>query len=359
MSRAFLIFTGTNSRAWTTLALFFDVNNVPFYLIARDKSDICFQTAFGDRVLYVRKHEALDPDDVAEIGASLEKAGIDDGIICPTSEYLNRCFFNDESLFLHFHMRLAAASSSVYNILSDKKTSYAHFLGSGLSIAQEMAVENISYPCVAKPKKNFLEGKILYPQFLQSSDDFKALLKLGGADAYFYEQYLDGQSYYLCFYFRENGQVEAYAQKNLAQQPRGKSIVAAVPSDIHTTDVAQHVLNRFKALKYRGPAMVELYQFKGQWYFIEVNPRFWGPLRLSLYCRPQMLAAFVEDWLGLTCLNYPTAPREYIWYKGAMDFMTGLRLYGDAIKNPKSYFEDRIDYDVFNHTRTKRLAFKS
>ena len=357
--KAFLIFSGTNDRAWTTLAHFFVANDVPFFIVARSRADICFQTGYCSHVILTRETQRIEKEDIEKIGLALRKRGVAHAVICPTSEYVNLFYFKNLHWFQRENMELATGSENSYSILTNKKRAYNHFEGGELRLAKEMSPNQLSFPCVAKPRKTFLNSKIVYPRFLRTPEDFAQLCSENDVKAYFFEEYLDGESYYLCLYRSADGRIAKYSQKNLAQQPEGKSIVAAIPDNLHKTPIGEYAVERIIASGFHGPAMVELYFFDGEWYFIEVNPRFWGPLRLSLFCEPQLIALFVEDWLGLSCVNYPASLPEYIWYKGANDYIGSLRLYGTVIDDVASYFGERKNADVYNQRHTQQLACKN
>ena len=60
------------------------------------------------------------------------------------------------------------------------------------------------------------------------------------------------------FYFGINGETYSFAQQNIAQQPGGKTIVAAITSEIYKEDIAIEYINLFHKCKFTGLVMVEL-----------------------------------------------------------------------------------------------------
>lgn len=357
--QAFLIFTGTNARAWTVLARYFEHNSVPYYLVAANKDDAVFDTDFARRVLFTRDEKHLIDDDILAVGQALEESGVGAAFLCPTSEFINSVYFEKPEIFGRAGITLAAADKAIYEKFTNKSSSYALFDGGEVRIAAEYSQDEIEFPCIAKPRENFTGGSILYPQFLMNARDFRDFSERFAAEDYFFEEYLDGESFYLCLYFSKDGRVAKYAQRNLAQQPGGKSIVSAEECGIGTLPVAAEVIRKFEGEGYRGPAMVELYRKGQDWYFIEVNPRFWGPLLLAYSACPDLLALYVKDWLGLDCTSCPEGPQQYLWYKGGMDTIDQLRLYSDDILDAATHFDERRQCDVFNFPDTQSLAFKN
>jgi hypothetical protein len=355
---AFLLFTGTNTRAWTVLARYFELNNVPYYLIAFGAQDVCHQTEFSKNILFVRRDKLLTRVELENIGRALSEQGLKKAIVCPTSEFINAAYFREEPLWNSHGLWLAAACANDYATLTNKQSAYSFFNGGPLKISRvsnDIAAFDV---CVAKPKENIVGGKVLYPQFIFNEDDRAKFLAEFDEGDFFFEPYIDGKSYYLCAYLNREGESVCYGQRNQMQQPDGKSIVAAVEDDlILDNGVASWILAKLLSAGYRGPVMVELYRTADEWHFIEMNPRFWGPLLLSLHACPDLLASFVSDWLGIDYANTPKAPSNYIWYKGGIDYISSLRVYDD-IENVPSFFEKHKNSDVYNFSDTESLTYE-
>ncbi len=105
----------------------------------------------------------------------------------------------------------------------------------------------IKYPCVAKPKKYFSEttGKILAPVILLDKTALNIFKRAEKMKDYYFQEYIDGVSYYLLYYFHRNGRVYKYSQKNIVQQPDGKSMVAAVSAKYHLNGESNQVRKTF------------------------------------------------------------------------------------------------------------------
>jgi len=89
----------------------------------------------------------------------------------------------------------------------------------------------------------------------------------------------------------------------------------------------------------------------GHIYFIELNPRFWGPLQLGVDACPEMLDLFIRD-AGFDISEYLQTPKPidgqywYAWAEGAEMF--GCRIYPAAKQYDRSHLQSLLrKHDVF------------
>jgi hypothetical protein len=213
-------------------------------------------------------------------------------------------------------------------------------------------------PCVLKPRRNVVEGKVLYPLLCHLPSELDAALRQIEVEHWFSEAWVEGQSLYLCAYLDKNGEYDSFWQENLMQQDGGKSVVLA-----RTTENPGIDENKFMAglhtEGYFGPIMMEVIRDKsGKLYYIEVNPRFWGPLNLALAARPGLLSRFAID-LGLSP-ERTAEPAEmkthwYAWAFGA--HAEKCRRYPASL----NFSEDEIEalllkYDIYAATDTASIS---
>lgn len=159
---------------------------------------------------------------------------------------------------------------------------------------------------------------------------------------FFYQDYIDGQSYYLLYYFYKNGNIAKFSQKNLAQQPGGKSILQAESSDFHKTTESKKYEDLFSSLKFFGLVMVEVKQNNNKNYMIEANPRFWGPAQLFIDAGINLFDDFLID-------NGIAKDRPVSQYKFAKYLWAG----GYDKQNDR---EDlNLEEDVYNRGDTKEI----
>ncbi|HEX2616754.1 MAG TPA: hypothetical protein VHL57_04380, partial [Flavobacteriales bacterium] len=86
----FLVFSGANDRAVLALCRGFARHGVPFGLIARGGTDLLRKSAFADRFVVERSSDQLTFEDLrAAADAARARYGVQDWVLCATSEYLN------------------------------------------------------------------------------------------------------------------------------------------------------------------------------------------------------------------------------------------------------------------------------
>ena len=104
----------------------------------------------------------------------------------------------------------------------------------------------------------------------------------------------------------------------MIQQPEGKSIVAAVSSDLHDSTEALKYEKLFKSINFHGLVMVEVRGVDNDFYMIEANPRFWGPSQLFVDAGMNLFEAFLNDYDVLEKINLQARKKEtkYFWFGG-------------------------------------------
>src|SRR5690606_28310251 len=95
-------------------------------------------------------------------------------------------------------------------------------------------------PLVAKPKTNVsADGCSLYPQLLLTRDELERFQAASDELEYFFQEFVRGDSVYLLFYIPRSGaDAIVWSQRNLLQQPGGKSMICASPATLHETEFA-------------------------------------------------------------------------------------------------------------------------
>jgi hypothetical protein len=109
----------------------------------------------------------------------------------------------------------------------------------------------------------------------------------------------------------------------LIQQPEGKSIVAAVSSDLHDSTEALKYEKLFKSINFHGLVMVEVRGVDNDFYMIEANPRFWGPSQLFVDAGMNLFEAFLNDYDVLEKINLQARKKEtkYFWFGGYLSVL--------------------------------------
>jgi len=327
MARAFLLFSGHNDRAVVTLCRFFERAGLAFVIVAAGRNDAIHRTAYRDRVIFDRLDAIVSVALLRQIADSAPMPLI----YCPTTEFINDFVLRHRNELAGTRLRIGLPDKAVYHRLTSKLASQVALVDvAGLRMPQAMPMNALQPPCVLKPKANVDRNKVLYPMLCRTREELDAALAGIDADAYFAQDYVVGQSYYLCAYLAKSGRRASYWQENLLQQSGGKSIVLARACDNPGFD-ADALLSHIAGLGHHGPLMIELIHNDCGFHYIEINPRFWGPLQLALDHCPQLLALFAED--------HGCAPRaalqvdarragHYAWAFGARQ--SGLKRYPSA-----------------------------
>mgnify|MGYP000085037612 CR=1 FL=1 len=359
----FLLFSGANFRAIITLCRFAKAHQIPFYIFAIDAEDAIFATEYWQQVVYTRKTKKLTVAELKpEITQLCEVENLSKIILCPTSEFLNTFFLNRRKSLENEQITVALGTQSVYEIVTNKSsfTQYCH---------QQKAVvpayfddyKKCQLPFVAKPKENVIDGKTLYPHLIFTKEDKTAFDKNEKATNYFFQEYIKGQSYYLFYYINQQAEVCRFSQKNLAQQPNGKSIIFAETSNIHKETVGETYERILQSLGFKGIVMIEIIEKNGQYYLIEANPRFWGPFKLVTTAKPAFTHAFFKDYAELRAIPATEKKSKYLWFGGFLQAMRSPKNIKWYINKPRSlwlFLLKQLTYDVYFHKDTIRYFLK-
>lgn len=317
-----IIFSGHNDRAVVALCRYFHAVEIPFRLVACHGTDAIFNTQWRDHVLFQREEAALNLQLMDRVASSLRKQGLSP-VLCTTSEFLNCFVLENHGAMTAIGWNCALPEPDLYRSLSDKgnSASIIHDL-TGLTSPPVQPIGHWASPCVLKPKRNVVEGKTLYPILCKNPDELATALERIYIGEWFSQEWVEGQSLYLCAYLDRAGDFDCYWQENLLQQPGGKSIVLARGTTNPGIDVTG-LMSGLHDRRYFGPFMMEVMRDRsGRLFYIEVNPRFWGPLSLSLKVCPTLLHRFAMDQDLTPLRSLPSqdgADQWYAWAFGALD----------------------------------------
>ncbi|MFT3858026.1 MAG: hypothetical protein QM742_11200 [Aquabacterium sp.] len=315
-SRRFLLFSGHNDRAVVALCRYFQQAQLPFVIVAAGPDDAIHRTDWRGHVVANRIDRQVD---VAWIRLLADSLG-GTLVYCPTTEFINDALLAHPEAWDGHALDVGLPSPEVYRELTSKSRSQALMtaLSSSLKlpVLQDIAAPRV--PCVLKPVRNVAGGKVLYPLLCRTQQELEQALSSIDRRAYFAQDFITGQSLYLCGYLCRDGRHASFWQTNLMQQGGGKSIVlarAGVNPGLDEGELFEGLHRR----GYHGPFMMEVIQSEqGDLHYIEVNPRFWGPLQLALDVCPQMFHLFAQD-RGFDPVVVPalTADPQQAWYAWA------------------------------------------
>jgi predicted ATP-grasp superfamily ATP-dependent carboligase len=314
----FLIFSGANERAILAACRNLAADKIGYSIIARPRNDPIARSHLRRFVVSVRQSDALDIEDVVRAIAQVRGRLPRRLVYLPASEALNRLVLQHrERLSNECGLEIPMPTQQVYETLSDKARFNALAQQFGVTLPPALASANEApLPLVAKPQREFSlrTGEKLYPELIFTEAQRSAFLSKQAGDGYFYQGYLDGASHYYLFFFDGKGRHAALFQQNLAQQPNGKSIVAAQSCACPDPAFLEKIQACIASTGFSGFCMVEAMTVAGTSYLIELNPRLWGPMELALRC------GFRIAWLGepdaMVAPALPRRPVRYAWLSG-------------------------------------------
>ncbi len=203
-------------------------------------------------------------------------------IIFPLGEDHIRCILKFRDMLAGYDYILPCPEYDAYVKVSNKYSFQNLISEYGLDVPKILTDPKMSdIPFVLKPKsaKNSKKS-VEFPELILSERDYCKFLAKGYENVFF-QEYIDGPSVYYCALYNRGNRVANFGQINIHQQPCGKSVIKACPFDFPAS-VIQKTDQMMKDLFWTGVIMVEFKLCKNKYYGIELNPRFWGPLQLSL-----------------------------------------------------------------------------
>lgn len=360
----FIIFSGYNQRAVIAFLRTLEEQQVEYVIVAKSSEDDIFLTKYADRVMVTRDRKALELDYIQAVLLNIkqQKSGYK-YYIAPSTEALNRFLLENRKTFELNGFTVPLTSEDKYVEISDKHTFGDMCLKYNIptpTVLADPTKEDI--PFVAKPKTYYAtDGNAYAPVIIEDSKSYDTFFKgsLPSNDFYF-QEYINGASYYLLFYIYEDGKVVSLTQKNLVQQPNGKSVIVAQITEPLDNEIASYT-NLLKSINYRGLIMIELKQGRDQsYYMIEANPRFWGPSQLFVDYGKNLFTHLLIDWGIIKTQNLDSSQgsTSYFWSGGIGKAKNGLQVlkYYDYSQDLlQQNWNVWLSNDVYNHEDTKKL----
>jgi hypothetical protein len=232
-------------------------------------------------------------------------------IIAPTSEFLTD--FLDGYLGSNSSIINPVRASKSYRELSSKRFQADYFgnlpLGrSPLDVDAELSGSIF----IAKPFFN-IHGDATLKPFLVNDEVSRSRFE-SNKGLFFAQERIPPPSFYVCGYRASDGKIVSYIQQNLAQEKNGGSMaLATLSAGSQESKLEIIVRNAVVNLEFFGPFMCE---FRGSPpRFIELNPRFWGPLILNQASGMSVVDAFLRDWfLEFSPTQESVFSREFTLY---------------------------------------------
>lgn len=327
-AKAFLVFSGGNDRAVLAFLRALSLCGEHACIVARTRADRILRTHFRQDVVHVRKTAELTLAIFLDCIQQVRKAiGSRVLVILPSSEYFNNFLLQHREKIRQLGCEIPLVDKEIYSLLTNKRSAADFFAASGVTIPAEFsALDGAKLPLVAKPIHNVnVQGASLYPLLLHTKEDVFRFKSMYSDMDFFFQEYMHGQSLYFFVHIsRDSRHVLTYSQRNMLQQPQGKSMLLAEPCEFHNLPAAQRLLEVLDGAKFTGLGMIELIQEGDRIAFIEMNPRIWGPIQFCLDQDQPLLQAFIGEWLHgdperyLTCLSQHQRS-HYSWLGGLLD----------------------------------------
>ncbi len=364
--KAFVLFSGYNFRVIIALCRLFGRYDIPFGVVARSSDDPIFATRYADRVFQVRDTPSLRKETVlAYLVNFREFNGYQEVIVAPTSEYLNHFLLEHQQAFHRYGIRIPLVDKPCYQLITNKLSFAQYCQRRGIAVpAWVDEVNRIRLPCVAKPRINLVGDRTLYPYLIFDAGQLESFLSREDPHNFFFQEYIQGRSFYLFYYITSDGRVLRDSQENLAQQPDGKSIVLACTADLHHHSIADRFEAVLKELAFRGIVMIEVKQREDAYYLIEANPRFWGPFQLLINARSPLVTAMLEDQLHVSLPRRNRDGRHsarYLWAGGivqALRSKKALQWYRKPHHSWAGLLFKELPNDVYFRPDTIRYFFR-
>lgn len=248
-------------------------------------------------------------------------------LLLPTGESLLRWALEQRATLEKLNIYLPTVDLNIYKRISDKE-SYAE-----LAVRYGMAVpamlssipERFIAPLVVKPKVGTAssENVLKAPLLIEGPSNF-ASFKARGLDLsqHFAQEYIEGPSFYYCGIYDRGKRLADFSQQTIMQEPDGGSVVVAIPAEL-PVELIDKIDILMSDLEWFGVMMMEFKKSGETYYAIECNPRFWGPLQLSLDNGVDFAGMLVRISTGST-VPVMAAVREesrcgYLWLGGFLN----------------------------------------
>lgn len=255
----------------------------------------------------------------------------------PMGEKVLRWVIKNKENLKDFHITVPSHRIDDYERVSNKESFLEISRNFKLDTPEELSKfpEVYSFPYVIKARKvSWGISDVLEAPVLVRNESTHQIIKKKNlrCSEHIYQNYIDGPSFYYCALFYEGNLMLKFVQQTIIQQPGGKSVVCAVPSEI-PEEVRKKIDEIFKSLKWSGALMVELKYFSGKFYIIECNPRLWGPLQCSVdngVNFPLMLYKMMSGNVIEANLSNEPIRNGFIWLWGLIDGLFYLFTSGTA-----------------------------
>ncbi len=313
-----LFFEGVNDRALISTIRSLKRNNIPFFIVKKKDTKLSRFEHSKYRKYVIRNVFYDDIADTSKFLSSLKQILniLPGAVIFPSGESMLRAILKGKDELKDKKFILETPGYETYIKVSDK-----------YSFQRLISKYNVKVPEIinqfpVKYEKSFVlkakKGNLIPPILVNSQRKYDKCVKLYRNDEnVFMQEFIDGPSVYYCGIYKDGSLIDDFEQINIAQQPCGKSVIKAFSTKIRT-ETKININRMMQDLNWTGVAMLELKMKGGEYYAIELNPRFWGPLQLSIDNGVDFPCLLYNQALGLTrnSRQNKTNKYGYIWSSG-------------------------------------------
>jgi carbamoylphosphate synthase large subunit len=311
--KTIMIFSGYNQRAIFAFLRYISPKYEDYVIVANSQDDDILISEYRNKVIYIRKNKQLQLEELLSV---IDRVTATEIVIMPTTEALNRFLLDNRDMFLQHRCTIPLVERALYQEISDKSSFYDLCKANGILVPKTRILNtDFEYPYVAKsPKYYNKNGETISPILVMNEEEHKAFLNRKDHEEFDIQEFIEGESYYLLYYFDKRGNVRKFSQKNLLQQPGGKSILAAISANLHKEEISLAYEHLFEKKNFYGLVMVEVRKRNETYYMIEANPRFWGPSQLFVDAGVDFFGLLLHDCgieVGMGCDE-----RQSLYYWG-------------------------------------------
>lgn len=362
VNKAIVVLSGFNQRAVIAFLRTLEGHGIPFGIIAHSNRDSIFNTAYSKNVMAVRGCEHLELYDLlCKINEVQQRIPADRYVIAPSSESINRFMLHNQEALFRARCEVPLVDVDKYAMISDKYA-FGHLCRChGISVPFEYEdISRAMFPFVAKPRNYTSDsGKMHDPILIFDERDKARFVKEQVESEFYFQEYVEGDSYYLLYCFMKKGGVSKFSQVNLIQQPNGKSIIAARGGRLHLESESRKYECMFNNIGFYGLVMVEVRKRENAYYMIEANPRFWGPSQLFVDAGVNLFESFLCDNEVISSMRKVEERQsvKYLWLGGlvqssSMGEVKVFQRHGDEFLKS---FSTWLKYDVYNRSDTHEI----
>ncbi|MBK8502227.1 MAG: ATP-grasp domain-containing protein [Saprospiraceae bacterium] len=293
---AIVIFSGHNERAVLSFCGFAKGVDLDIYIVANGSDDRIFLTDYSKNVILSREKDKLTLEDLLAFSTTVRQISNKERIfILPSTEYLNRFLLKNHVTLRSSNIEYGLCSEQIYNLISDKHSFGKLCATHGISTPHEFDDPPRFYPYVIKPRHyRNRTGMLDRPAIISNEDQADRYLCDLSLEEYYFQEFVEGRSIYLLYYFFREGNYRVYSQENLIQQSNGGSIILAKSGSYQYESIAKQFAGLFSSIGFHGLVMVEVRLNGDEFYMIEANPRLWGPSQLILDSGMDLFDAFAR-----------------------------------------------------------------